>query len=64
MDTTSYDVKTAARELIDALPTGATWDDLMYRVYVRQCIDAGLDDAKNNRVIDVDDIRKEFGLKE
>jgi hypothetical protein len=64
MDATSHDLKTAAHELIDALPTGATWDDLMYRVYVRQCIDAGLDDVKNNRIVDVNEIRKEFGLKE
>ncbi len=62
VDATSDDVKSAAHQLIDALPAGATWDDLMYRVYVRQCIDAGLDDVKNNRVVDVDDIRKQFGL--
>ena len=63
MDVTSHDLKTAAHQLIEALPNGATWDDLMYRVYVRQCIDAGLDDANNDRVIDVDDIREQFGLK-
>jgi hypothetical protein len=63
MDATSNNVKAAAHHLIDSLPTGATWDDLMYRIYVRQCIDAGLEDAKNDRVVDVDEIRKEFGLK-
>ena len=62
MDST-HDLKPAAHQLIDALPNGATWDDLMYRVYVRQCIDSGLDDIKNDRVVDVDDVRAQFGLK-
>lgn len=63
MEAMSHELKTAAHQLVDALPSGSTWDDLMYRVYVRQCIDAGLDDAKNGRVIDISDIRKQFGLK-
>jgi predicted transcriptional regulator len=63
MDTTTHDLKSAAHQLIDALPSGATWDDLMYRVYVRQCIDAGLDDANSGRVVDVDDVREQFGLE-
>ena len=62
MDTVTHDLKTAAHQLIDALPSNATWDDLMYRVYVRQCIDAGLEDAKNGRIIDLEDVRKQFGL--
>lgn len=37
MDITSQEFKFAAHELIDALPENATWDDLMYRIYVRQC---------------------------
>ncbi len=64
MNTTSQDLKTAAHQLVDALPNEASWDDLMYRVYVRQCIDAGLDDAKNGRVVELDEVRKQFGLKQ
>ena len=63
MDNTSRDVKVVAHQLIDALPKGATWDDLMYKVYVRQCIDAGLEDAKNARVVDVNTVRAQFGLQ-
>jgi hypothetical protein len=59
----THDFKSAAHQLIETLPTGATWDDLMYRVYVRQCVDAGLADADANRLIDVDDVRKQFGLQ-
>ena len=62
MDATSGDIKTAAYQLIDALPQGASWDDLMYRVWVRQCIDAGLDDAEHGRIVPVDEVRQKFGL--
>jgi hypothetical protein len=62
MEAATPDLKTAAHELIDALPTNATWDDLMYRVYVRQRIDAGLEDARNGRVVGLEKVRKQFGL--
>lgn len=38
-------VKAAARQLVDRLPDGASWDDLMYEIYVRQSIDEGLADV-------------------
>lgn len=57
------DIRSVAHQLIDTLPQGATWDDVMYRVYVRQCVDAGLDDSQNGRVVDVDEVRAKFGLK-
>jgi len=60
--TPSNDVKSEAHRLIDTLPQNATWDDVMYRVYVRQCIDAGIEDADAGRVIDVDEVRRRFGL--
>lgn len=62
MDVAPNDLKTAAHALVDALPSVASWDDLMYRVYVRQCIDAGLDDVRNDRVIDADALRTQLGL--
>ena len=61
-ETESNDVKSAAHRLIDTLPEGATWDDVMYRVYVRQCVDAGLDDAEAGHVVDVAEVRRKFGL--
>ncbi len=56
------DIKPAAHRLIDSLPVGASWDDVIYHVYVRQCIDAGLADADAGRVTDVNEVRREFGL--
>lgn len=50
------------RKLVDALPEGSTWDDLMYEIYVRQSIEAGLADIKAGRVKSVEDVRARFGL--
>ncbi len=58
----SSNIKAEARRLVDALPADAAWDDVMYRVYVRQCVDAGIKDAENGRVVDVAEVRKKFGL--
>lgn len=60
MDSTSSDIKSAAHGMVDSLPSTATWDNLMHRVYVRQCIEAGLDDARTDRVVDEDEVRKQF----
>jgi len=57
-------VKEEARKLVDNLPEDVTWDDLMYQIYVRQTIEAGLADSEAGRVIDVEDVRKRFGLAE
>ena len=56
------DVKQEARHLIDSLPEGATWDDLMYTIYVRQAVEAGLEDSEAGRVVDVNEVRAKFGL--
>jgi predicted transcriptional regulator len=56
-------IKEAARQLIDTLPDDATWDDLMYAIYVRQTIEAGLADGEAGRVVSVDKIRRKFGLR-
>ena len=37
-------VKQSLLELMQDLPDDCTWDDLMYRIYVRRQIEAGLRD--------------------
>ncbi len=64
LDTQGKDVKSSARELVDSLPDDATWDDVMYRVYVRQAIDSGRRNAAEGRLIDVAEVRRRFGLPE
>ena len=60
----SANIKDEARRLIEELPEEATWDELMYKIYVRQAIEAGVKDSKAGRTIDVKDVRAKFGLSE
>lgn len=55
-------IKKEARRLVNDLPDNATWEDLMYRIYVRQAIEAGLKDSDAGRVVSVDEVRARFGL--
>jgi hypothetical protein len=57
-------VKDEAHRIVDQLPDGATWEDLIYRFYVRQSIEAGLRDADAGNVEPVGDVRRSFGLPE
>lgn len=56
-------IKAEAHQLVDELPEGATWDDLMERIYVRQAIDAGWADSEAGRTTDVKEVRARFGLE-
>lgn len=55
-------IKEQAHQLLNTLPESATWEDLMYRIYVRQAIEAGLKDSNQGRTVDVKEVRKRFGL--
>ena len=51
-------VKKEAKQLIDHLRDDATWDDLMYEVYVKQKIAEGQQAAAEGRVVAHSDARK------
>jgi predicted transcriptional regulator len=55
-------IKPEARRLVEQLPDDATWEDLMYEIYVRQTIDAGLEDSDQGRTLTEEEVRKGFGL--
>ena len=55
-------IKQKAHQLLDKLPDSASWEDVMYRIYVRQTIEAGINDSDQGRTIDVSEVRKRFGL--
>ena len=57
-------VKDEARRLIERLPEDATWDDLMHEIYVRQAIEAGLDDSRSGNLTSVEDVRARLGLSQ
>lgn len=56
--------KQQAHELVEHLPDDASWRDLIYRAAVRQDIEEGLLDSDAGRVSSVEDVLKEFGLKD
>ena len=56
------DIKQEAQRLLENLPEKATWEDLMYRIYVREAIEAGIKDSNEGRTVDVKEVRKRFGL--
>ena len=55
-------LKEEAHRLVDRLSDAATWDDLMYEIYVRQAVEAGLRDSNAGRTVAAELVRKEFGL--
>ncbi len=55
-------IREQARRLLDNLPDSATWEDLIYRIYVRQAIEAGIKDSDEGQAVDVKEVRKRFGL--
>jgi predicted transcriptional regulator len=49
--------KANARDIIDRLPDSASWDDVMYELYVREAIDAGLADVAAGRTVTQDEVK-------
>ena len=59
-DSTMPSAKDAARQIIEHLPEEATWDDIMYELYVKQKIEEGLADIEAGRTIPHDQIKAEL----
>ncbi len=52
--------KEEAMHLISRLPEEVTWEDIMYRLYVKQKIDEGLKAAEAGRIISHDEVKEQF----
>jgi predicted transcriptional regulator len=59
-DAMATTIKEEARQVIERLPDHATWDDLIYELYVRQKIAAGLQAADEGRLVSHEEVRKKF----
>jgi hypothetical protein len=57
-------VKDEARRLVEKLPDDASWDDLMHEIYVRQAIEAGLEDSHAGKLNSLEDVRAKLGLSQ
>lgn len=53
-------VKEAVIDLAKRLPDECTWDDVMYQIYVRQKIEAGIKDTDEGKVVPHEEVFKEF----
>ena len=62
-ETGDFGVKDAIRSVIQSLPDSVTWDEVQYRLYVRQQIEAGLADSDAGRLIDTEEMRRRLALK-
>ena len=56
------DLKREAKKMIHDLPDTASWDDLMYQIFVRQKIEKGLGDLRAGRNHSHAAIKREFSL--
>ena len=56
MSTTKED----AMELISRLPEEVTWEDSMYRLYVKRKIEDGIKAAEEGRVVSHDEVKELF----
>jgi len=52
--------KQQATEMIRNLPDQATWDDIMYELYVRQKIEQGLRDGDEGRLVLQEEVERLF----
>ena len=55
--------KQEAKDLIEKLPSSATWDDIFYELYVRQKISAGIKSADEGKVVSHEDVKRKFGIR-
>ena len=51
-------VKELAKKIIDKLPEKASWDDLMYRIYVQKKVETSLDAVKEGKTMEHDEVKK------
>jgi len=50
--------KQAAKQIIDHLPEQASWDDIMYELYVKQKIEKGLNAIEQGRTVSHEEAKR------
>jgi len=56
--------KDEAIKLITRLPDEVSWDDIMYRIYVKRKIEEGVIAADEGRTVSHEEVKELFGLNE
>jgi hypothetical protein len=52
--------KEQAKKVLESLPDDASWEDIMYKMYVSEKISAGLRDVNEGKVTSHEDVKKRF----
>jgi predicted transcriptional regulator len=55
--------KERAKKLLERLPESATWNDIMYQLYVRAKITQGLKDIEQDNMVSHEEVKKGFLLR-
>ncbi len=50
--------KQAARQMIDQVPDQASWDDIMYELYVKQKLEKGLKAVEEGRTVSHEEAKR------
>lgn len=56
-------VKEQVRQIVDKLPEDATWNDLMYELYVKQKVAAAEEAVEVGKVVSHEEARKRMGKR-
>ncbi len=55
--------KSKARAVIEQLPDAASWDEVLYELYVREAVDAGLADVAAGRTLTIAEVRERLAQR-
>lgn len=59
---TTATIRDEAKRIVDQMADDATWDDLLYEIYVRQSVEAGLADIQAGRLLTTEEVKQKLGL--
>ncbi len=62
MATTTDELRTEAHRIVDSLPEGAGWDELIYQLHVRSKVEAGREAARRGDSVSHETVLREFGI--
>jgi predicted transcriptional regulator len=52
--------KEQAKKALELLPETATWEDIMYQLYVRAKITQGMKDVEEGKLVSHEEVKKRF----
>jgi predicted transcriptional regulator len=53
-------IREEAKKVIEKLSDDASWDDVMYQMYVRKKIDEGINSANEGKLLSHEEVKRKF----